>query len=310
MSHTHLKESLQDVAFTLPTPLTEGGVRVDRDGLARNIEYLIESGASVLVPCGNTGEYYSLSNEERATVVETTVEVAGDDATVVAGAGGSTKQVLSLADRYAGFGADSLMVMNPSHAHLHEEGLKEYYRTIADRSEIPLVIYKRSRLVGNEVLSDLVNHENIVAVKFAVNDINAFSMIANRHEADVVWINGIAERFEPSYALEGADGFTTGIGNFVPNVVMELQRALADKNWSKAMQIRNDLQPLEQIRAEAGVNNDIPDANNVPVIKHGMELAGLSGGPVREPLVELDEGTEQRVTELFHTLSSEATAQQ
>jgi 4-hydroxy-tetrahydrodipicolinate synthase len=290
-------ESLDDVAFTLSTPFTVDGADVDTDGLATNVDALADAGASLFVPCGNTGEYYSLTDDERVAVTATTVDAAPAGATVVAGAGGSTKEVLALADRYADAGADAVMVMTPSHTYLHERGVVEYYRTIADRSDLPVVLYKRSHLVGDDLLAEVTPHSNVVAVKYAVNDVGAFASAAT--DDDVVWINGIAERFAPAYALEGATGFTTGIGNALPEVTIALADAIDASEWSRAKRLRDVLAPLEDLRAEAGSGNDVAAANNVPVVKYCMELAGLTGGPVREPLVELDEPDRQRAREYF-----------
>ncbi|MEF8851314.1 MAG: dihydrodipicolinate synthase family protein [Haloarculaceae archaeon] len=292
-----LRKSLRDVAFTLPTPFTADGTEVDTDGLASNVGALGDAGASLFVPCGNTGEYYSLTDDERVAVTATTVDAAPADATVVAGAGGSTTEVVSLADRYAEAGADAVMVMTPSHTYLHERGIVEYYRAIADRVDLPVVLYKRSHVVGDDLLAEVTPHPNVVAVKYAVNDVSAFAAAAD--DDDVVWINGIAERFAPSYALEGATGLTTGIGNALPAVTLALADALEAGEWSRAKRLRDVLTPLEDLRAEAGSGNDIAAANNVPVVKYCMELAGLTGGPVREPLVELDERDRQRAEEYY-----------
>lgn len=292
-----LSESLRTVAFTLPTPFTADGAEVDTDGLAGNVDALSAAGASLFVPCGNTGEYYSLTDDERVAVTATTVDAAPADATVVAGAGGGTKEVIALADRYAEAGADAVMVMTPSHTYLHERGIVEYYRAIADRVDLPVVLYKRSHVVGDDLLAEVTPHENVVAVKYAVNDVSAFASAAV--DDDVVWINGIAERFAPAYALEGAAGFTTGIGNALPDVSLALADALAAGDYERARDVRDLLAPLEVLRAESGADNDIPAANNVPVVKYCMELAGLTGGPVREPLVGLDESDRDRAREHY-----------
>lgn len=298
MDQTRIRAALRSVAFTLPTPFTHDGERIDTDALEANIEFLDARGASLYVPCGNTGEYYSLTDDERVSVTETTVDAVSDDHAVLAGAGGSTKQTYDLATRYADAGADAVMVMDPSHVYLHETGIAEYYRTIADRSDLPVVIYKRSETVSDDVLAEVVDHENVVGVKYAVNDVAAFAALASS-DADVVWLNGIAERFAPSYALEGAGGFTTGIGNFVPEPVLALQDAIEAEDWERAKRIRDWLRPMETLRQDTGANNAISAANNVPVVKHCMELAGLAGGPVREPLVGLTEADQSRARECY-----------
>lgn len=299
MSYDSLRKRLRDVAFTLMTPFDEASGDVIHTELAENVRSLQDAGAELFIPCGNTGEYYSLSEEERIAVVETVTETVGDDGTVVAGAGGSTKTAVDLIDAYENAGADAVMVMYPSHTFVHQEGALEYYRRLADSTDMPIVPYKRGPALSDDALIELSTIENVVGVKYAVNDVAGFSRVVSEAPGNVEWINGIAERFAPSYALEGAVGFTTGIGNALPEVTLALFDALEDEDWERAKALRDVLRPLEDLRAETGPNNELEAANNVPTVKHCMDLAGLYGGPVREPIVGLSEADEERAETHF-----------
>ena len=303
MDYESLKEDLRDVAFTNPTPFSEDGETVLHDELAANVEYVRDAGARLIVPCGNTGEYYSLSNDERVAVVETTTEAFDGAGSVVGGVGGSTKNAKMLADRYADAGTDAIMLMHPSHTYVHEDGILDYYRALADYTDLGVVLYKRGAELTHDHIRDLSERENVVAVKYAVNDIAAFSRGVGTTPGDIVWVNGIAERFAPSFHVEGAEGFTTGIGNFVPQTVLALQEALEKGDLARAKEIRDVVRPYEDLRQETGRNNRFDSANNVPAVKHGLELAGQYGGPVREPLVELSEPDRKRAEEYYEAIT-------
>ena len=303
MDYESLKEDLRDVAFTNPTPFSEDGETVLHDELAANVEYVRDAGARLIVPCGNTGEYYSLSNDERVAVVETTTEAFDGAGSVVGGVGGSTKNAKMLADRYADAGTDAIMLMHPSHTYVHEDGILDYYRALADYTDLGVVLYKRGAELTHDHIRDLSERENVVAVKYAVNDIAAFSRGVGTTPGDIVWVNGIAERFAPSFHVEGAEGFTTGIGNFVPQTVLALQEALEKGDLARAKEIRDVVRPYEDLRQETGRNNRFDSANNVPAVKHGLELAGQYGGPVREPLVELSEADRKRAEEYYEAIT-------
>lgn len=304
MDYESLKHDLRDVAFTNPTPFDEDGERIVHDELASNVEFVRDAGAQVIVPCGNTGEYYSLSNEERTAVVETTAEAFGDAGSTVGGVGGSTKNATMLADRYADVGADAIMVMHPVHTYVHEDGLLDYYRTIVDDTDLGVVLYKRGPELTHDHIRELSERENVVAVKYAVDDITAFSNAVRTTPGDIVWMDGIAERFAPAFSLEGAEGFSTGIGNFAPEQVLALQEALEDGDMSRAKEIRDLLRPYEDLRQETGPNNRFGSANNVPAVKFGLELAGRYGGPVREPLVELSDADRERAEEYYTAMTT------
>lgn len=295
MPHEELRESLKRVAFTTATPFSHDCDRVLREQIAANARTLYDEGARVFIPCGNTGEYYSLSHAERIDVVRATVDALPENATVVGGAGGSTNDTLELLEVYEEIGVDAAMIMYPRHTYIHERGLIEYYRTLADATALGLVLYKRGPLLNETVLDELSAIENVVAVKYAVNDVEQFSRLVEAVSGDVVWLNGVAERYAPAYALEGAAGFTTGIGNVVPQPVLALATALENGDWPRAKAIRDALRPYEALRDEAGGGVAFSSAKNVPAVKYGLDVRGLYGGPVRAPLVELDAADRDRV---------------
>ncbi|QLG29938.1 dihydrodipicolinate synthase family protein (plasmid) [Halorarum halophilum] len=306
MSYNSLKRQLQGVAFTTATPFTEDGTEVNHDALTENLQTIESAGGNIFIPCGNTGEYYSLSNSERVEVAATHFEATSDDATIVAGAGGSTKTAKSLISQYEKLGVDAVLIMYPRHTYIHERGLIEYFQELADSTDLGLVIYKRGETISRQVITKLSTIENVVGVKYAVNDINDFSQTVSDTPGDLVWLNGIAERYAPSFALEGAEGNTTGIGNFVPEAILSLQQAVEDEDWERTQQIRDLLRPFEDLREETGRDNSLSNANNVPAVKYGLELAGLYGGPVRKPLVELCEKDKQRIEEYYQQVQDAA----
>ncbi|WP_255171446.1 dihydrodipicolinate synthase family protein [Natrononativus amylolyticus] len=302
MPYDTLRESLRSVSFTTPTPFSDDGDRVLEERIGENVRTLYDAGARVFIPCGNTGEYYSLSQAERIDVVETTVDALPEDATVIGGVGGSTKNALELLEAYERAGADAAMIMYPRHTYIHEQGLIEYYRALADATDLGIVLYKRGPLLNETVLDELSTVENVVAVKYAVNDVKQFSRVTQTVSGDVVWLNGVAERYALAYALEGAEGFTTGIGNFVPEPVLALESALSAGDWSQAREIRDALRPYEDLREETGGGPAFGSAKNVPVVKYGSELQGMYGGPVRNPLIELEADDRTRVEEYLEEL--------
>lgn len=304
MAYEDLKDQLHHVAFTTPTPFSDDGARVVHDDLASNLRSIKERGAVVFVPCGNTGEYYALSDGEREAVVETHVEVVGDDGIVIGGVAGSTKTAISLIDRYEAVGADAVLVMHPDHTHMHERGLVRYYRRLAESTDLGIVGYKRGEQLSRSVLCSVSEIENVVGVKYAVDDIKEFKQVVEDVPADLVWINGIAERYAIAFAIEGADGYTTGIGNFVPEATLSLYDAIENGDWEAARQCQRVLRPFEDLREEAGADNEIPAANNVPAVKYGLDLAGLCGGPVREPLVPLSEADKARADDYYRRIEN------
>lgn len=303
MAREPLRRGLRDVSFTMPTPFDDDGDSVLTDRLAENVQALYEAGARTFVPCGNTGEYYALTASERVDVVRATVDALPDDATVVGGAGGSIGETTELLEAYEAVGADAAMIMYPRHTYVDEGGLADYYRTLAESTDLGVVLYNRGPLLNEVVLEELSGIENVVAVKYAVNDVRQFSRLTETVSGDVEWINGAAERYAPSYAVEGAVGFTTGIGNFIPEWSLALSDAVSAGDWDRATTIRNALRPFEDLRDEAGGGPAFAAAKNVPVVKYALDSQGLYGGPVRPPLVDLSPEARDRVDRYLERLS-------
>ncbi|WP_248909880.1 dihydrodipicolinate synthase family protein [Halocatena marina] len=304
MGYRDIKQQLRGVPFTTATPFGEDGSKIQHSKLHENLQSLERAGAQVFIPCGNTGEYYSLSHQERIEVVGTHVEATQDESAVVAGVGGSTKTAVELLSEYERIGADAAMVMYPRHTYIHEQGLVDYYTKLAESTDLGLVLYKRGPLLSRKLIDELSTINNVIAVKYAVNNIKDFTQSVSDTTGDLVWLNGIAERYAPAFALEGAEGYTTGIGNFAPEPVLALSNAIRNEDWARARHIRDILRPYEDLREESGMNNPFTAANNVPAVKYGMELAGFHGGPVRSPLVQLSEKDKKRTREYYEKINS------
>ena len=308
MDYQTLREGFHDVGFTTATPFTDDGGDVNHDALAANLGALIDAGASLFIACGNTGEYHALTHAERVAIVRTHAETVDDAGIIVGGAGGSLREVHQLTEAYESAGAHAVMIMHPRFTFAHERGLLEYYREIADSTSLGVVVYKRGHDLDDAIIEELTTLENVVAIKYAVNDIKSFSAAVEGSPGEVAWLNGIAERFAPAFALEGAVGFTTGIGNFAPLASLALFDALETGDLQRAKDIRNVIRPYENLREAPGVDNTLTAANNVPAVKYGQDLAGLEGGVPRLPLVPLDDADRARADQYFEKIQTLDTA--
>jgi 4-hydroxy-tetrahydrodipicolinate synthase len=193
--------------------------------------------------------------------------------------------------------------MYPGHTFVHERGLVRYYRRLAEATDLDLVVYRRGPELTQDVLGDLMELDGVAGIKYAVDDVDGFRKTVADAPGDVAVLNGIAERYALAYAIEGADGYTTGIGNFAPGATLALFEAIEAGDWERARAVQDPMNAIERLREGSGPGNAIAAANNVPVVKHGLELAGLAGGPVREPLEKPPEEVTGRVEDAYERLS-------
>jgi 4-hydroxy-tetrahydrodipicolinate synthase len=289
---TDLAAAFRGVTVTIVTPFSPETLDLDLPGLEENLRLLRDSGVSVIVPAGNTGEFSSLTRDEIALLAEQTVAAVGGDVPVVVGVGGDVRTATELAAHAERAGAAGIMIHEPAHPFLSDEGLTAYYAAICRAVDVGVAIYKRSPRIGDRVLHAVASeHANVVAIKYAHNDVAAFLALAAAVPARVTCACGSAERWALPFAAAGRVGYTSGIANFAPALTLEFWRAIAE-DPAAARALWREIAPLEEIRAARN------SAFNVSVVKHAMDMAGLVGGPVRPPLSPLDETMKASVAEI------------
>jgi len=299
-------EGLNDVAAGLLTPFDENDTREIRyRELKENARWLYGEGIRTFLACANISEYDSLSHEERIKSARAAIDALPDDATVLCGAGGSTKTAISLAREHQANGSDGIMLIPPKHAFKHERGVVDYHHRVADAVDVNIVPYFRGYPVTVRMVEGITSHPNVTGVKWAIGNIELFSECVEAVDDGVSWMCGMAEPSAPAYYFEGADGFSAGVTNFEPRYGLELFDALRAGDWAQAKRLRDIAHPFMNFRSERGESNIYDGANSVPAVKAGLDFAGQYGGPVRSPLVELSESDREQARGYYEELQTE-----
>jgi 4-hydroxy-tetrahydrodipicolinate synthase len=294
MDYADLASRLRTVHAINVTPFREDG-DVDYASLEKNVEFLISYGLEVIVPCGNTGEFYSLSVEEAKAVTRFVTETVNGRAKVLAGIGYDTKTAGQMASFAQDAGADAIMVHQPVHPYLTGEGLIRYYTEIARGVNIGVVLYARHAAIDRDVLDQVTAIENVLAVKYAINDLPGFGNLVQSIDNPVVWICGTAEMWAPFFFVVGAEGFTSGLVNIAPKMSLKMLEGLKKGDRHSVQAVWREVAPLERLRAKAH------NGYNVSVIKEGMDLLGLAPGRIREPASKLDEADRQELVRILRS---------
>ncbi len=289
-----LKERLKGINAIHLTPFTENG-QIEWGQLQKNIHRLITSGIEVIYPCGNTGEFYSLSIDEAMEVTKRVVEYSSGNATIIAGIAYDVDTARKLAKNAMESGANGLLIHQPVHPYIMGDGIVEYYKRIADSTSLPIVVYVRNESMTPDILKETVKIPNIVGVKYAVNNLPLFSQSVRAVEKDVVWICGSAELWAPFFFVAGAVGFTSGMVNVDAKLSQQLLNALKGNRTSEVMDIWNEIKPFEELRARHR------NGNNVSVVKEAMSQLGIVNAYVRPPICVLPDAEKAEVTEILKT---------
>ena len=273
------RTALADVVAIPVTPFAEDGT-IDQDVHRALLRRLLDGGIKTLTPNGNTGEFYALTPEERRLVTELTVDEAGDRAVILVGVGHDVPTAIASARHARELGAQMVMVHQPVHPYVSQNGWVDYHRAIAAAvPELGVVPYIRNAQLSGARLAELADDcPNVIGVKYAVPDAAKFAAFARDAGLDrFVWVAGLAEPYAPSYFSAGATGFTSGLVNVAPAVSRNMIEALRSGDYPAAMKVWEQIRRFEELRAANG------SANNVTVVKEALASLGLCRRDVRPP---------------------------
>ncbi len=264
----------------LPTAFTEDGT-IDSAAIERQVEFLIDGGASSVVVAGGVGEFYSLSSIEHRTLLAAAHSAAADRVPVIAGIGHSTAIAADLAAQSSRHGADALMV-NPLYFIRPElRGLVEHYRAIGAASDLPLIVFSTEGAVyGPDELEALATVPQVAAVKDEHGDVELFAASKARLGERYTWINGMAEPLAMQYAAAGAQAMTSGLANLDPGLSLGVWDAAVAGDRARFDELMIRAEPLLALRRRR-------PGYHITVLKEGMALLGRSAPLVRLPLLPL-----------------------
>jgi 4-hydroxy-tetrahydrodipicolinate synthase len=299
MNYKELAKKLETICAINITPFYEDTKDINWDALEENIQFLLRNGTEVIVPNGNTGEFYALTLEEAKKETRRVIELVNGRATVVAGVGYSVDTAIELGKDAQEAGADCVMIHQPIQPYVTTRGAISYFKKIIEALDIPSIIYFKDPNLSDDVIKELAPLEKFIGVKYAINDLPRFRKAVSEVPAEhnLAWICGTAEKWAPFFWNAGAQGFTSGIVNINPDLSFAMLRGLRAGDSNTVWKAWEDSVVFEELRAK--YNN----GNNVVVIKEAMEMIGLNAGVTREPVDPLNEGDRKAVTEILKSWS-------
>ena len=264
------------------TPFTPAG-ELDVEGAQRLAVHLVDDQRNDgLVISGTTGESPTTSDEEKDRLLRAVVEAVGDRAAVVAGVGtNDTAHTVHLAHAAEKAGADGLLLVTPYYNRPPQAGLLAHFRTAADATGLPAMLYDIPGRTGTEITTDtllrLAEHPRIVAVKDAKDSLPASAVVLAR--TDLAYYSGTDALNLPLLSV-GATGFVSVVAHLVGARLRDLLDAWAAGDVVKAREVNAGL---------LDVYRGVFRTQGVILTKAALGLAGLPGGPVRPPLVDATE---------------------
>ena len=267
----------------LVTPFDDSGA-INYDAFAAQIDAQIASGIDALCVCGTTGESSTMSIREHIAAVEFCVKHVNHRVKVIAGAGSNdTTAAVYLCQHAQDSGADALLLVTPYYNKCSQTGLIKHYEYIADRVELPIILYNVPSRTGvsfaAETYKILSENPRFNGVKEASGN---FSLLAHTRflcgDDFYIW-SGNDDQVVPMMAL-GAKGVISVACNIVPEVMVKMSHLCLANDFEAASRLQ--IQYMDLIDALFLEVNPIP-------IKTAMGLLGTDPGTLRLPLCEMSE---------------------
>src|SRR5262245_16258596 len=149
--------TLRGTYTVLITPFTSDGNAVDVPALKRLVHWQIEQGIHGLIPLGSTGEFLSMTQDERLQVIETCVREAAGRVPVLIGTGAEwTRDAVAYAREAERMGADGIMVIPPFYSSPTEDELFEHYRRIGEAISLPVMVYNNPATANVDLTPPIV----------------------------------------------------------------------------------------------------------------------------------------------------------
>ena len=264
------------------TPFNEHGVDYER--LKKNLEFQYENGTSAIVVCGTTGENATHTPNEHDVLVRVTVRTVNGRMKVIAGIGSNnTENALRAAENAKYSGADAVLMVTPYYNKTTQKGLVEHFSYVADRVDIPMILYNVPSRTGIGISADtckaLSQHPNINGIKEASGDIALAAKIRSLCGDDLYIWSGNDDCTIPLMSL-GALGVISVASNIVPGAVAKLCALCLEGSYAEATELYAKYASLFSAL--------FIETNPIPV-KAALKMMGMDSGILRLPLTEISQ---------------------
>ena len=291
---------MRGVIVPLVTPFNED-YSIDLQALEEHVNYLQKAGVHGIFINATTGEFTSLSFEERKFLAEKGRELVTSTFYLVGTASTNTFEVVELTKHAQDIGADYVVITPPYYCSLSDEALFNHYSLVAEKTDIPIILYNIPSC-ANPLSVPLIKrlameYSNIAGIKETVDSINhvrdvIFKVKGERKDFKV--FTGLDQHFLNTLIL-GGDGGIMACANFAPELHLALYRAFEEKNFEKVLEYAKKLAKLSKVYSIASSFGS--------AIKTAMSIRGFSIKPILRPPYTMDgEEVRGRIKELLASL--------
>lgn len=292
------RNKFKGLGVALITPFTKDG-DVDYVALRRVLDYQLSNGIDFLCVLATTGETPCLTTEEKYEILEIVKEKVKGRLPILLGMGGNnTAAIVETIKRFDFSGIDGILSVCPYYNKPSQEGLYQHFKTIAEASPVPVVLYNVPGRVGVNMTAETTlrlarDCDNIVAIKEASGNFTQIDDIIKNKPVDFDVISGDDGITFPLITL-GAAGVISVIGNALPKEFSRMVRLAMNGDYQNALIIHHKFTELFKLLFVDG---------NPAGVKAMMNSMGLIENQLRLPLVPARITTFGQISEIVKELN-------
>lgn len=276
-------------AVAIVTPMDKHG-NLDLTAMERLLKFQLENGTDAILVNGTTGESATLEEKEKLELFEFAVHYVNHRVPVIIGTGSNaTSSAVRLSRKAQSLGASALLVVTPYYNKTSQHGLVEHYHTIANRVDIPIIVYNVPTRTGVNVEPEtylkLSEHPNIKAVKEAGGNLSHIAKVAALCKDRLDLYSGNDDQTLPILSL-GGKGVISVLANIMPLEMHTMCQLFFEGELEKSKDMQLNLLKI--------MNAMFMDVNPVPV-KAALSMLGLCDEKYRLPLVPLNDTDREKL---------------
>ena len=251
-----------------------GDDSIDVDALRANVRHMVERGVQGLVVNGTMGEAGSLSDDERALVIETVSDAAGGLPVSAGVSAPSTAAACAYAEQARAAGVYGVMCLPPILYRGTSDELAGHFAAVADAAGLPVMAYNNPEASGIDMTPDVIaaiaaKVPGVVAVKECSGDARRIAALLGSTDLEILvggddWAGFAA----------GASGWVSGVANIAPAECVQLAELVEQGRLPEARELYQRLLPLARLDMTPWL---------VQYFKGALDAVGLAGGPSRPP---------------------------
>jgi 4-hydroxy-2-oxoglutarate aldolase len=296
-----MNKALSGITVALTTPFVDG--RISTEKISENVRRLNDVPLAGYLVLGSTGEAVYLTDSESLELVGAVVRAAAPGRHVFVGtARESTEATIDFTNRVAPFGVAAALVRPPSYykSRITQDILREHYLALAQRSELPILLYNIPQNTGvaldTGLVVELARHPNIIGLKESSGSLIYLGEVIPRAPKDFLYFLGSGHVIHPGLEM-GADGAILAVANAAPEICASIYSLFLEGRRDESRKLQLDLIPL---------NKAVMQNYGIPGLKWALDIRGFYGGPPRSPLLPLDEKGKREIAAVLQGLGLKA----